>query len=91
MINCKIMDVDAKEMPKCNQSRCHNSSKTNAKTRSENDHENHQKSCSINRKLEFLVKAMFFAGFAGCAGCVRERKRYPKNIKNDIKIRTQNQ
>ena len=41
----KNIEFDAKGVPKGSQNQCSNSSKNNAKTCNEKDHENHQNSC----------------------------------------------
>ena len=72
------MEVDAKGMPKCNQNRCQNSSKNNAKIGSEKDHENHQSHQNhvfMNGKI-IQINCKKINISEGLAGCVRERKRH---------------
>ena len=69
---------------KWSQNRCPKSSKINAKTGKAKMMKIIKNHVSLNGKIIQINCKNYF--LKGLAGCVRERQRYPENIKDDIKI-----
>ena len=79
------MENDTKRVPKWNQHRCNKSSKTNAKTRIEQHHGNHQKHFFLTGgSMQNQYKQNIFEGFAGCVRDQKSMKKTSKMISKPI-------